>query len=66
METIAGKTQILSGSLCIEEFNERHQEILESPVRWLIDECMSTYCPCKTATGGFLTLAILNKNQSQH
>jgi hypothetical protein len=48
----------------IEEFNESHQEILESSVWWLIDECLFAYCPHKNATGCFIKLATLNANQS--
>jgi hypothetical protein len=48
-------------AMCIEEFNERRQEILESSVWWLIDECMSAYCPRKTATGGLPNISYIER-----
>jgi hypothetical protein len=58
-ETIAENHRSLVGVVMwFEEFNGSHQKILESSVWWLIDECMSAYCSCKTATGSLTALEI--------
>ncbi len=46
---------------CIEEFNQRRQDILETSVWWLIDECMSAYCPRKTSTGGLPNISYIER-----
>jgi hypothetical protein len=46
---------------CIEEFNQRCQDILETSVWWLIDKFMSAYCPSKMGTGGLPNISYIER-----
>jgi hypothetical protein len=49
---------------CIEELNQRYQDILETPVWWLIVECISAFCPHKTKNGRLPNISYIEHNQN--